>query len=91
MKTANEWLIANYPGGPMDGMEYRTAMERYANYKTKELQAQILTFRMKLKDIDCSPGGSIGIGIDNQLFMEPLEKYYDKHFNITSERHGTIK
>lgn len=49
-------------------------LKRFANNRTKELQAKILDFRVKM----------------------PLYTYltirdkYDEHFNLTTERYGTI-
>lgn len=60
-------------------------MERYANYKTRQFQVGILTFRMKVKElIEYSER-------DYELTMNELDnflKFYDEHFNIETYRHG---
>jgi len=87
--SANEWLIQNYPGGPMDGMEYMVAMERYANYKTRDLQAKILAFRQMLQNVDTSIGGTVIISPDtDSLGGFEITSYYDNFFNLTTEKHG---
>ena len=64
--SASEWLLEHYPHGPIDGSEYRIAMERYANYKTRELESKILDFRTKMS---------------LYTFLTIKEKY-DEHFQI---------
>lgn len=63
-------------------------MERYANNKTKELQAQILNFRNKLKlTVDVSLGGTIVMKSNDGNYYDIVD-IYDKHFNLTTERYG---
>lgn len=60
-------------------------MERYANYKSKEYQKSILTFRSKLQYIDCTPGNSVCICLPNDDYCIDLQTFFDEHFNI---QHG---
>ena len=66
-------------------------MERYANYKTKELEAKVLDFRNNLDNIDCTAGGSIVMCLPNVGHCEDLQTFYDTHFNLTTQRQGTTK
>lgn len=99
--NAKEWLIREFEINK-DSKEHHAfltlfetsipLMERYASYREKELRYKIFEFRNKLKDIDCSPGGNIGMQIDNELFMKPLKEYFDEHFNIkNANRRKTIR
>lgn len=54
-------------------------MERYTNYKTKDLQSKILGFRQILEQRR------------KELNYVGFVKQYDEHFNITAERNGTTK
>lgn len=56
------------------GQSLEVILERYSNYKTKELQAQILSFRNKFMS---------DFTLHNLLLKE-----YDEHFGITSSREG---
>lgn len=58
-------------------------MERYANYKTRELQAQILQFRSMLKHFSNQENSEADI-------CEYLLCQFDKDFNITNERNEEV-
>lgn len=64
-------------------------MERYANYCTRELEAKVLGFRNNLDNIDCTAGGSIVMCLPDAEHCLDLQTFYDKHFNLTTQRHGT--
>lgn len=65
-------------------------MERYANYKTKELQAQILNFRNIIKnDLSVDEGGVVTIYKGHNDNLELLDAY-DKHFNLTTKRYKEL-
>lgn len=51
---------------------FEKAMERYANQRTNELQAKILSFRQSFKV--------------NEHLHHPLLQIIDKHFGITDEK-----
>jgi len=83
--NAKEWLInqefsentAYLDCVNKEGFGYplEVLMERYANYKTKDLQAKILDFRVKMS---------------LYTYLTIRDKY-DEHFNLTTERHGTTE
>lgn len=61
-------------------------MERYSNYKNRELQSKILYFRNLIKnDLSVNEGGVVTIYKDFNDNLELLEAY-DEHFNLTTER-----
>jgi len=79
---AKEWLIeqgfsentAYLDCVTKEGFGYplELLMERYANYKTRDFQAKILDFRVKMP---------------LYTYLTIRDKY-DEHFNITTERNG---
>lgn len=87
--NAKEWLIeqgfsentAYLDCVTKEGFGYplEFLMERYANYKARDLQAKILGFRQILEKRR------------KELNYVGFVKQYDEHFNITTERNGTIK
>jgi hypothetical protein len=89
MKTAKEWLeeegfIQKQKIYEVTGAEWEltTIMERYANYKSKELQAMILNFRMSLKE-------KMEKSFDDSYFvLFNLLDEFDNHFEITEARNG---
>jgi len=87
--NAKEWLIeqgfsentAYLDCVNKEGFGYplEILMERYTNYKTKDLQSKILGFRQILEQRR------------KELNYVGFVKQYDEHFNITAERNGTTK
>ena len=67
-----------------DMLNISRIMERYANYKTKELQTEILGFRQLL--INMSTYGNKTL--DNPII--PALTLFDKHFRITLQKQGHI-
>jgi len=79
--TVKEWLSENYPQGSLDGIEYRVALERYANYKTKELKGLILGFRAELSRLS---------NWEFERFCDNLLENYDNYFGIERLTNGKI-
>lgn len=89
--TTKEWLEKEQLNNPLvegthpcddlfPGYKCSTVMERYANYKTQELQAKIFEFRNE--KIKCD-----WIEMPYRYNQDFL-KEYDEFFNITTARDG---
>lgn len=83
--TAKEWLKEEELSNPkiggshpaddiFQGYDCNVVMERYANYKSRELQVAIFEFRKIFTDIDSN--------IDYDMWPEVFLETYDKHFGI---------
>lgn len=108
--TAKEWLEEEIsiwhstytPSTTIDKPDLESLIERYASYRTKELEAKIMQFRVKLSNNVCDqikplfevtlkhPSDEIiNFAINNFKHSISL-KEFDKHFNITSETKGRV-
>lgn len=64
----------------------------YSYYKqqidrARELEALILSFRTRLKDIELTDKGLV-IETDDVGYQQDLIAFYDEHFRITNQRYG---
>jgi len=87
--TVNQWLNEHYPDGFIDGIQIALAMERYANYVSKNYQVKIMAFRNELDNLDSTAGGTIIICPEGGFDGFEVKSYYDNFFGIETLRHGT--
>lgn len=84
--NAQEWLNKNEEIEMYSLINYIPLMEKYANYKTRDLEAKILTFRDRLKTtVDVSLGGTIVMKNYNDEYYNIVD-IFDEYFNITTNR-----
>ena len=65
------------------GYPLQLLLESYANFKIKNLEAQIIYFRQMLKKVDTSIGGTVVICEEECI---DIIDFYDKTFNIEKIR-----
>ena len=84
--SAEEWLEKEELVGEWKSVfspSLSVLMERYANYKSRMLQAKILGFRQMLQNVDTSVGGTVIISSSNDdLDGFEIKRYYDNYFKI---------
>lgn len=88
-ELCNPLIQGSHPADDLfPGYKCSTVMERYANNKTKELQAQILEYRQRLKKLKDGEEIERMFVTPGEFIMSEILEDYDKHFNLTTERYG---
>lgn len=83
--NAQEWFTKNLGIGDLDDITVNI-MERYANYKTRELEEKILAFKNELYNLDATASGTVFISPSSGDRHIDVVGYYMEFFNITTER-----
>lgn len=65
--------------------EIELMMETYANYKTKELEAKILTYRQRLKKLKDGEEIEKMFVAPGEFIISEILDDFDEHFNITTK------